>query len=98
MYARLVQGQVPPEKLNDAIELWLTSVAPSAQQRQGFKNVRLLVERATGKIVSMALWESEADFEATVAWNQEQIARFAGLFSIPPSVHGLELVAELSAK
>jgi heme-degrading monooxygenase HmoA len=97
MYARAVRVQVSPDKVDEVIRLWRDSVLPSVQQQKGFKNVRLLVERQTGKIMSVGLWETEADFGATVEWNQEQIAKFAGLFAAtaPPVVEQYEVAAEV---
>jgi heme-degrading monooxygenase HmoA len=69
-------------------------VAPSVQQQKGFKSARLLVQRQTGQVLSMGLWETEADFLATVEWNQEQIAKFASLMAAPPVVEGYEVAAE----
>jgi heme-degrading monooxygenase HmoA len=95
MYARLVTGSIPPDKLNDAIQLWRDSVLPSVQQRKGFKGVRLLVDRKNSKIASLGLWETEADFQSTVEWNQGQVAKFVGLFTVPPNVEGYEVVVEV---
>jgi heme-degrading monooxygenase HmoA len=95
MYARVVTGQVAPARLDEVIALWQNSVAPSVMQQPGFVNVRLLVDRATGKIKTMGVWESEEFFQATVQWNQEQINRFTAYFSAPPLVEGYELVTEL---
>jgi heme-degrading monooxygenase HmoA len=95
MYARLVVASVPPDKLDLAIQLWQDAVLPSVQQQEGFRSVRLLADHENGKIVSLGLWESEADFQATVEWNQGQIARFAGLFTAPPEVSGYEVIVEL---
>jgi heme-degrading monooxygenase HmoA len=95
MYARLVAGSIPPDKLDEAIQLWRDSVLPSVQQQQGFRSVRLLVDRKNGKIASLGLWETEADFQATVEWNQGQVAKFAGLFTTPPDVGGYEVVVEV---
>jgi heme-degrading monooxygenase HmoA len=94
MYARLVTGSVPPAKLEEAVQLWKEEVLPSVQQQKGFKSVRLLIDRQNGKIVSLGLWDTEADYQATVAWNQGQIAKFAELFTKPPEVGGYEVVAE----
>jgi hypothetical protein len=46
--------------------------------------------------MSVGLWETEADFQATVTWNQEQIAKFAELFAAtaPPVVEQYELAVE----
>ena len=95
MYARLVTGTIPPDKLDQAIQLWRDTVLPSVQQQKGFKGVRLLVDRTNGKIASLGLWETEADFQATVAWNQGQVAKFADLFTLPPVVSGYEVVVEV---
>ena len=94
MYARLVTGAIAPDKLDEAIRLWQETVAPSVRQQPGFKGARLLVQRKTGKVASMGLWEAEANLQSTVEWNQEQIARFAGFFTAPPNVEHYELVAE----
>lgn len=95
MYARLVTGSIPSDKLDHAVQLWRDEVLPSVQQQKGFKGVRLLVDRMNGKIASLGLWETEADFQATIAWNQGQVAKFVGLFSVPPEVGGYEVVVEL---
>jgi heme-degrading monooxygenase HmoA len=95
MYARLVTGTIPPGKLDDAVQLWREAVLPSVQQQTGFKSVRLLVDRKNGKIASLGLWETGADFQATVAWNLGQIAKFTGLFTTPSDVSGYEVVVEV---
>jgi len=74
MSARVITTQTSPGKLADAIQLWRESVAPSVKQQKGFKRAYLLVERATGKIRTIGLWETEADLQASVGWYQEQIA------------------------
>ena len=45
MYARLVSGSIPPERLDAAIQLWRDEVLPSVQQQKGFRAVRLLVDQ-----------------------------------------------------
>ncbi len=52
--------------LADAIQLWQDSVLPSVRQQKGFRSVRLLVDRKNGKVASLGLWKTEADFQATV--------------------------------
>jgi heme-degrading monooxygenase HmoA len=94
MYARLVSGSIPSDKLEEAIQIWQENVLPSVRQQNGFRGVRLLVDRKNGRIASLGLWETEADFQATVSWNEKQVARFAGLFTSPPEVNGYEVVLE----
>ncbi len=94
-YSRIVSGKVPVEKLDAAIMLWQTFVGPSARLQKSFINARLLVDRSTGRIVWVGLWDNEPDVQATSQWNRDQIARFAGLFVEPPTVEEhFEVVAE----
>jgi hypothetical protein len=86
MYARVVSGPIAPENLDEAIQLWRNTVAPSVKQQKGFKSARLLVDRRAGKVMSIGFWEMEPEVQGTSEWNREQIAKFAGLFSAPPLV------------
>jgi len=95
MYARMVIGSIPPERLDSAVQLWRETVLPSARRQQGFRGVRLVIDRTGGRIATMALWESEAAFQATVEWNKEQVARFAEFFSSPPDIGGYEVVEDV---
>jgi heme-degrading monooxygenase HmoA len=95
MYVRLVTGTIPPHKIDDSVQLWRETVLPSVRQQNGFIGVRLLVNRKNGGIATMGLWETEADFQATVAWNEKQVNRFADLFTTSPTLAGYELVMEV---
>ena len=97
MYARVTTVQVSPDKIEEAIRLWRDSVMPAAREQKGFKSGRLLVDRKTGKGISIGLWETEADIRASAegsAYFQAQIAKFAGLFTAPPIVEHYEVGAE----
>lgn len=98
MYARMVTAGIKPERVNEAVQRWRETVAPSVQQREGFISARLLIRRDAGKIVSIGLWETEADFQATIEWNREQVATFTDFFTEPPVVDGYEVVAEVVVK
>ena len=89
-------GSSPPGKLEEAVQLWRKEVLPSVQQQKGFRAVRLLVDRQNGKIASLGFWESEAAFQATLSWNEGQVAKFASLFSASPEVGGYEVVVDVS--
>ena len=95
MYARKVTAQVSPEKVAEGLQLWQDSVVPAVKAQKGFKSGRLFVDRKTGKIVTVGLWETEADMQATAgAFVQEQLAKFASLFTAPPVVEHYELAVE----
>ena len=95
MFARVVTGQFSPDKLDEAIQLWQEMVVPSVQQQKGFKNARFLVNRKTGKVTSMGLWETEADLLASIQWNQGQLDKFVNLVIVPPIVEHYELAGEV---
>ena len=97
MYARIVTAQVSLEKLNEGIQLWKDSVMPAVKAQKGFKSGRLLVDRKTGKIVTVGLWETEADIQATgegSVFLNEQLAKFTSLFTAPPVVEHYEVAVE----
>lgn len=80
MHARVIHISVPPNKVDEAIRLFRDSVIPAAKRQQGFQRATLLVERLTGNLQAISLWETEADARATdegSAYLQEQFAKFA---------------------
>jgi heme-degrading monooxygenase HmoA len=86
MYARLAQVRIQPERIAEAIEIYRTSVVPALEQQPGFAGALLLTQPETGRGISITLWESE---EARTAgevggFYQEQLARFAGMFTETP--------------
>jgi len=97
MYARLVTGKVVPHRLDEVVRLWHENVAPSAKKQKGFRSARLLVDGRLSKIVSIGLWDSKADFERTIGWNDGQLRGFVGLMAGPPTVEGYEVVGEVKA-
>ncbi len=93
MYARVTTGQVPVEKLAAAEQAAQASGNPMAQQ-PGFRGNMTLVDRRTGKVIIVGLWETEADLQATMdAHNagHEDVAR-RGVWSAPPTVEVFEVV------
>ncbi len=87
MNARVVTVQSKPDKVEEAVSLWRDEVLPIAKQQQGFKGVLLLLDRGTGKTISISLWESEADMKAgeSSGYFQAQLAKFVPLFAGQPA-------------
>ena len=98
MHARVVAGEIAPHRLDEAIHLWRAAVGPSVQHQPGFRSVRLLVDRQAGKVLSLAVWDDVQAVQRTGGWNQEQVAKFHGLFIAPPRIEeGFEVAVELTA-
>ena len=81
MYARVVIVQLTPGRTDQAITIFNESVLPAARTQQGFRGAYLLTDHHTGKFISVSLWETETDLNASEAsgYYQEQVAKFAGV-------------------
>ena len=95
MHARVVTVQVQPGQTEEAVNIY-RSIGPLWQQQNGFKGAYLLTD-PTGKGVSITMWETQADMEATEAsgWYQEQIAKFASVFAGPPVQEAYEVSVQV---
>jgi len=98
MYARVVTGQFELDKVDEGINI-CQAMERTWQQQKGFQGANLLVDRATGKGVSISNWETRADLEATEAsgWYQEQVAKFATVWVAPPARDIYEVVVHVGA-
>jgi heme-degrading monooxygenase HmoA len=85
MFARVTIGQMPPGKLDEATGIYRDSVLPAAKQQKGFKGLYVLGDRKTGKGLTIALWETEADMLAgeTSGYYQQQVAKFKNILTAP---------------
>ena len=86
MYARVTIVQIQPGKVDEATRIYRDSVVPAAKQQKGFKGIYMLTDRNTGKGISIALWETEADMKAgeSSGFFQQQLAKFKDIFGAPP--------------
>ena len=98
MYARVVSAHAKLDKLDQVIEIF-RSMEVTWQQQKGFQSANLLVQRKTGKILSISTWATQADLEATEAsgWYQEQLAKFAATWMAPPARDICEVAAHVDA-
>ena|SRR5437764_6231287 len=88
MYARVLIAQAKPGKTDELIQIIGDSVIPEIKQEGGFKGLLLLNERATGKGISITLWETPVDLKAseTSGYLQRQLVKVASLLNDPPVV------------
>jgi len=87
MYARTALMQGRPDTMNEAARIFSESVLPAAKQQKGFKGALFLTDPATGKGMSVTLWETEEDLKAgeSSGYFREQIAKFGPLMAGPPT-------------
>ena len=95
MFARVMRIRIQKNKLDQAVATYRDSVLPVARRQRGFRGATLLTDRATGTAVSITLWETEAALEEgeRTGYVQEQLAKFAPLFSAAPERSVFEVAA-----
>ncbi len=88
MHARVTTVEASPARLDDAIRHIRVQVLPQLQQMDGFKGFIVLGARQSGKLLSVALWESEEVMRST----EEVVSRTRGGIPHPPggAVVGVE--------
>lgn len=67
MFARLTTIQGTPAKIEDAIRVVENDVIPGAKVLDGFKDGYWCVDRKTGKMLSLTLFETEKHLESSEA-------------------------------
>ncbi len=97
MFARMITATVPSDKLDEAVRLWESTVAPTTQAQEGFINTRVYVDRANGRIRVISLWESEALYTESIPWMQQQLAIFVPYFTETPVIESYELTTDAAA-
>jgi heme-degrading monooxygenase HmoA len=99
MHARVTTVQIHPEKIDEANSIFRDSVIPAAQAQKGFRAAYLLVDSATGKGMSITAWDALEDLQANESsgFYQEQLAKFAPLFTAPPTRETYEVSVQAQA-
>jgi len=96
MYAQAVRVQLQADKADEAAGIFRDSVLPAVRQQNGFISVKWLIDRENNRGIGFSLWETRADVDAlaTSGFYQEQIGKFAAVFSAPPEREIYEVAVE----
>jgi len=71
------------------------TVLPQARNMRGFKGSYLLVDRKTGKQIGIALWETEADLDASTEAADRLRAQYVREATAqPPKVETYEVAVQ----
>jgi heme-degrading monooxygenase HmoA len=86
MYARVSTVKDQPERRLEAVQVCQDSVIPALRTQRGFEGALLLTQPDSGQGISITLWSSSEDQLASEAtgFYREQLAKFAGLFTVAP--------------
>ena len=68
MYARVTTGHIPPDRTDEAIRFLQDDVRQKLVRDPGFKGSMFLIDRQSGKAMTIGLRESEAFRSTTAAW------------------------------
>ena len=93
MHGRIVSVQVDSDKLKMVTDVYVESVVPAAEQQAGFRGALLFTDEATGKAVSITLWDSEEDLMKgqQSGYYREQIGKFTDYFVRTPEQVGYQV-------
>lgn len=95
MHARLTYVNVQSDNVDEAISIYEGTIA-ALEGQPGFAGALLLGDRGTGKSISITLWDSVEAEQATTqsGFYQEQLGRFAALFTAQPEVESMEVLLQ----
>lgn len=65
MWARVSTYEGPPDGIDDAVDYANREVVPKLRQTDGFQGLYALADRASGKTMSITLWDSEEALRAS---------------------------------
>jgi heme-degrading monooxygenase HmoA len=96
MFARLTTINTRPERVDEGIAIYKKSVIPAAKLQKGFVAAYLLVDRPTGKGMSVTFWKTEEDALANERsrYYQEQLIKFLDLLVTNPIREGYEVAVK----
>jgi heme-degrading monooxygenase HmoA len=95
MYARVFTSHLVAGKGDEAVALWRDKVAPIAKRSRGFKGAYLIGDSATGKGLTITLWESKEDADAMNASLKQSLALFDGLWKETPTLESYEVLLQV---
>jgi len=93
MYARMTTGGTKVGWMDKFIKIYEESVIPDAKSQKGYCRAYFMVDRKTGKVVSITLWDCEEDALANEKshYYQEQLVKVMNLITKPLIREGYEV-------
>ena len=94
MYARVITVQYQPGKMDEGLQIYRELILPETRQLKGYKGAMALVDRSTDKAISISLWQSAGNAQASgegSAYLQSGLAKLASLFATAPGIETYEV-------
>jgi heme-degrading monooxygenase HmoA len=86
MHSGVLTFRVAPEKTEEAVLIYLSSVAPKMREQRGFRGGLVLSNPEVDEGYTITLWETEEDaevYESSGAY-REQVAKLGDTLAEPP--------------
>ena len=96
MYARVITIQYQPDKMEEGLQMY-REVLAAAKQQPGFKGILGLIDREVSKAISITLWETATEAQASgagSAYFQTQSTKFASVLAAAPMIDTYEVVLQ----
>jgi quinol monooxygenase YgiN len=93
MFARVTFSQIDPSKAEEVEAIMQDTVLPMMRKQKGFKNYIFFSDQASGKAITVTVWETAADRKAsdqTSEFYDEAISKVTPFFKAPPVVENYE--------
>ncbi len=96
MYARVTTVYVRLDLIDKAIDIYRESIIPAARLQNGFQSGTLLVDRESGKALSITIWDSKEDIKANEdnQYYQEQLLKMMVVFTTDPMREEFEVLVQ----
>jgi Antibiotic biosynthesis monooxygenase len=93
MFCRVTHVQAPEGRVEEGLKLWYDNVLPVTKSREGFKGALSLVDRDSGKALSITFWEGEHELLASTEadYHKRAIERFGEFFENAHEPENFEL-------
>ena len=99
MHARATTVQIQSGKMQEAIGIY-NQIILAAKAVKGFQGAYLMTDASSGKVLSITVWETEADMlagESSSGHVPEAIAKLGSLIAGSPEIDHYEMSADVSA-
>jgi len=93
MFAQLTIMHPNPDQLDEFAGLYEERVIPLTQAQMGYRGVYLLLDRGSGKMVAISLWDSKEDAAAYErnAGHRDQQSQLSAYLGATPAHEGYEV-------
>jgi heme-degrading monooxygenase HmoA len=96
MHARVVNMEMLPIDVGEAVHIYQERVVPAAREQKGFRGALMLTDPDTGEGLSISLWNSEEDMHASEAsgFYHRKLSELDALFISTPVRKHYEVSAQ----